>query len=56
VIDRDKPRRVFIDAGGVGVRDRLRETGYGDIVRPIDFSSAPSRAQRSAVGRQAQIR
>ena len=43
VIDKDKPRRVFIDVGGVGagVCDRLKEMGYGDTVRPINFGSAP---------------
>jgi len=43
VIDRDRPRTVFIDVGGVGagVCDRLKEMGYGDIVRPINFGSAP---------------
>jgi len=43
VIDRDKPQRVFVDVGGVGagVCDRLKEMGYGEIVRPINFGSAP---------------
>ena len=43
VIDADKPRRVFIDVGGVGagVYDRLAEMGYGEIVRDINFGSAP---------------
>lgn len=43
VIDRDNPRRFFIDVGGVGagVYDRLREMGYSRIVRPVNFGSAP---------------
>lgn len=43
VIDTDKPARLFIDVGGlgVGIYDRLVEMGYGDVVRPINFGSAP---------------
>jgi len=43
VIDTDRPRRVFIDIGGVGagVYDRLVEMGFGEIVRGINFGSAP---------------
>ena len=43
VIDTDKPKRVFIDVGGVGagVYDRLVEMGFGTIVRGINFGSAP---------------
>jgi hypothetical protein len=43
VIDKDKPRRVFIDVGGVGagIYDRLREMGFGEIVRAVNFGSAP---------------
>lgn len=43
VIDRDDPRRVFIDVGGVGagVYDRLCEMGYSRIVRAVSFGSAP---------------
>lgn len=43
VIDTEKPARFFIDVGGVGagVYDRLVEMGYGDIVRAINFGSAP---------------
>src|SRR5579883_82344 len=43
VIDTDRPARVFIDVGGVGtgVYDRLKEMGYGGIVRDINFGSAP---------------
>ena len=43
VLDADKPKRMFIDVGGsgAGVYDRLKEMGYGEIVRPINFGSAP---------------
>src|SRR6266852_5770318 len=43
VIDKDRPRRVFVDIGGVGagVYDRLCEMGYGETVRPVNFGSAP---------------
>lgn len=43
VIDAEKPARVFIDVGGVGagVYDRLVEMGYGNIVRAVNFGSAP---------------
>ncbi|MHA6684488.1 hypothetical protein [Mesorhizobium sp. A556] len=43
VIDTEKPARMFIDVGGVGagVYDRLIEMGYGDVVRAINFGSAP---------------
>lgn len=43
VIDTDKPARVFIDVGGlgVGVYDRMLEMGYGGKVRPINFGSPP---------------
>jgi hypothetical protein len=49
VIDTERPDRMFIDIGGLGagVYDRLNEMGYcdkslkGDIVRPINFGSAP---------------
>ena len=42
-IDQERPRRVFIDVGGVGagVYDRLKEQGYGGVVRPVNFGSAP---------------
>ena len=42
-IDDEKPTRVFIDVGGlgVGIYDRLVEMGYGDIVRAVNFGSAP---------------
>lgn len=43
VIDADRPKRVFVDVGGVGagVYDRIVEMGYGKIVRAINFGSAP---------------
>lgn len=43
VIDTEKPARVFVDVGGVGagVYDRLVEMGYGEIVRSVNFGSAP---------------
>lgn len=43
VIDRDKPARFFIDVGGVGagIYDRLLEMGYGNVVRAVNFGSAP---------------
>jgi len=43
VIDSEKPARVFIDIGGlgVGIYDRLVEMGYGEIVRPVNFGGAP---------------
>lgn len=43
VIDTDKPARLFIDTGGlgVGIYDRLVEMGYGEIVRPVNFGGAP---------------
>ena len=42
VIDRDRPKRVFVDVGGVGagIYDRLGEMGYGGIVRAVNFGSA----------------
>jgi hypothetical protein len=47
VIDSEKPKRVFIDVGGVGagVYDRLNEMGYSEIVRPINFGSSPFEPQ-----------
>lgn len=43
VIDTEKPARMFIDVGGLGagVYDRLMEMGYGAVVRPVNFGSAP---------------
>jgi hypothetical protein len=47
VIDKEKPKRFFIDVGGVGagVYDRLNEMGYGNTVRPINFGSSPFEPQ-----------
>lgn len=43
VIDAEKPARLFIDVGGlgVGIYDRLVELGYGEVVKPVNFGSAP---------------
>jgi len=43
VIDTDKPKRLFLDVGGVGagVYDRLIEMGYGQVVRAVNFGAAP---------------
>lgn len=43
VLDTDKPKRLFIDVGGVGagIYDRLVEMGYGEVVRAVNFGSAP---------------
>jgi hypothetical protein len=43
VIDTDKPARMFIDVGGlgVGVYDRLIEMGYGETVKAVNFGAAP---------------
>jgi len=43
VIDTDRPKRLFVDVGGVGagVYDRLIEMGYGAIVRAVNFGAAP---------------
>jgi hypothetical protein len=39
----DRPRKLFVDVGGVGagVYDRLREMGFGRKVVPVNFGSAP---------------
>lgn len=52
VIQRDRPVRMFIDVGGVGagVYDRLREIGYGHIVRPVNFGSKPFETYAQEVG------
>lgn len=43
VIDKEKPARLFIDVGGlgVGVYDRLVELGYGEVVKPVNFGGSP---------------
>lgn len=52
VIDYHKPKRMFIDVGGVGagVYDRLREMGYGEVVRAINFGSSPLEPERPEGG------
>ena len=47
-IDDERPAKMFIDVGGVGagVYDRLVEMGYGEIVRPVNFGSAPFEPQK----------
>lgn len=48
VIDDEKPARVFIDVGGlgVGIYDRLVEMGYGEIVRSVNFGGSPMEPDR----------
>lgn len=43
VIDAEKPARLFIDVGGLGagIYDRLIEMGYGEVVKAVNFGSAP---------------
>lgn len=43
VLDSERPARLFIDVGGLGagIYDRLKEMGYGDIVRAVNFGGAP---------------
>ncbi|WP_211260732.1 hypothetical protein [Pseudoxanthomonas dokdonensis] len=43
VLDTEKPARMFIDVGGlgIGIYDRLVEMGYGDVVRAVNFGAAP---------------
>lgn len=43
VIDDEKPKKFFIDVGGVGagVYDLLVDWGYGDVVVAVDFGSKP---------------
>ncbi len=39
IINRENPAKVFVDvAHGYGTLDRLRELGFGDIVRGVPFS------------------
>jgi hypothetical protein len=49
VIDADKPDRVFIDLGGVGAGtyDLLRDWGYGEVVRGVNFGDRPQEEVRS---------
>ena len=48
MIDDEKPERVFIDVGGlgVGIFDRLVEMGYGKVVRAVNFGGAPIEPDR----------
>jgi hypothetical protein len=43
VIDTERPKRVFLDVGGVGagIYDRLIEMGYRHVVCAVNFGSAP---------------
>lgn len=43
VIDTEKPARMFIDVGGLGagIYDRLKEMGYGETVRAVNFGASP---------------
>jgi hypothetical protein len=43
ILQDEKPRKVFIDVGGVGagVFDRLVEMGHDDVVTAINFGGAP---------------
>lgn len=43
VIEAEKPARLFLDVGGLGagIYDRLKEMGFGRIVRAVNFASAP---------------
>jgi hypothetical protein len=52
IIDAEKPARMFIDVGGVGagVVDRLREMGFGDTIRAVNFGSSPLEPEPSEGG------
>lgn len=54
VIDAAKPRRVFIDVGGVGagVYDRMMEWGrpYSNIIVPVNFGSSPLEPAPDEIG------
>lgn len=54
VIDKEKPRRVFVDVGGVGagVYDRIIEWGlpYSNIVVPVNFGSSPLEPAPDEIG------
>ena len=43
MIQNEKPKRLFIDVGGVGagLYDRLIEMGHADVVRSVNFASSP---------------
>ena len=44
IIREDKPAKVNIDVGGlgVGVADRLEEQGYGHVINRVNFGSKPT--------------
>ena len=48
VITTDKPKRMFIDVGGLGagVYDLLVDWGFGDTVRAVNFGSDPIEPNR----------
>jgi hypothetical protein len=42
IIKSEKPKKIFIDSGGgAGIVDRLREMGYSEIVKPVEFGGKP---------------
>lgn len=42
ILDGERPKRMFIDAGGgADLVDRLQELGYGHIVRAVAFGGSP---------------
>jgi hypothetical protein len=41
IIRDDKPAKVNIDVGGLGVADRLEEQGYGDVINCVNFGGKP---------------
>jgi hypothetical protein len=49
IIRDDKPAKVNIDVGGlgVGVYDRLLEQGYGNVVNSVNFGGKPTEPPRS---------
>lgn len=49
LIDRAKPKKVFIDlGGGAGIYDRLKELGYKDVVVGVNFGGSPDDGKRYA--------
>ena len=50
IIRQEKPDRVFVDVVGLGagVVDRLREMGYGEIVRPVNGGESALESDRYA--------
>ncbi|OWJ67482.1 hypothetical protein [Inquilinus limosus] len=43
ILEKERPARMFVDVGGVGagVIDRLREMGFGDTARAVNFGEKP---------------